>query len=114
VIGSGHGWTARGYVGPYGLCFSYNNGDSCTLVAPKRGAFDAYEVTTATPAVDMGLAAPGVIRIVFKLPGGKTELARLVTIGGQKFYSVILPPNDVNPDYSWIAYYANGTKVPGG
>jgi hypothetical protein len=110
VIGSGHGWTARGYVGPYGLCFVYQQSDACSLAAPKRGIAVDFQSINGSPPLAMGVTAPGVVRVTAKL-AGKTTQVHLVKIGGQKFFSIVTPAWDSN--FSWTAYYANGTKVTG-
>jgi hypothetical protein len=113
VIGSGRGWKARAYVGPWGLCVSYS-GFNCVVSAPKRGAVGIYELVNASPPVAMGAVAPGVVRLVFDLPHGKTARADLKKIGGQTFYAAVVSPVNVNnPTLWWTAYYANGTTVRG-
>ena len=111
AIGSGQGWAAHGYVGPYGLCFVSAGeyaGESCIVTAPRRGAFVAFTVSGEISAVYMGVTAKGVVRLVATLPGGKTRQVRLVTVGGQKFFSLMTDTN-----FTLTAYYANGTSVAG-
>ena len=113
----GKAWSARAYLGPWGVCVVGQ--------APGSGASSCEEITSVSrlgtsmmfwtggvPAVAAGSAAPSVVRIAVTSPDGKTTQVRPVTVGGARFFAF---PFGKGPEHwKWAAYDGSGHVVSSG
>ena len=121
LIGSGtvqgKAWSATAYLGPWGTCIAL--ADSAR---PGAGCFQsaagvAGVVTLnqdsldpgSTPEIAGGVAPASAARVVVTQPDGTAVRVRLVTVGDEKLFALVLRPG-AKP-LRWIAYNSSGKVV---
>ena len=112
LIGSGAGWSAAAYLGPWGICFEVSRGGitsgSCVPTTSILGTGE-MAWTGGSPGVAGGtLLASAAWVIVNQADGTRTKVWP-VTVGGQKFFAFQTSGGTKPP--SWTAYDSSGAVV---
>jgi len=112
LIGSGAGWSAAAYLGPWGICFEVSRGGitsgSCVPTTSILGTGE-MAWTGGSPGVAGGtLSASAAWVIVNQADGTRTKVWP-VTVGGQKFFAFQTSGGTKPP--SWTAYDSSGAVV---
>jgi hypothetical protein len=113
LIGSGtvrgKAWSATAYLGPWGTCIALFGG-----AGPGGGCFPSTPAATGvvtlnqgtSPEIAGGVAPASAARVVVTQPDGTTTQVRLVTVGGEKVFALVLRPG-ARP-LGWTAYDSSG------
>jgi len=114
LIGSGtvHGkaWSATAYLGPWGSCIvlAGASGGGCFPSAPSLTAAIALN-QGASPEIAGGVAPASAARVVVTQPDGTRTQVRLVTVGSEKLFAVVLRPGTTPP--GCMAYDSSGRVI---
>lgn len=108
----GHAWSARAYLGPWGICFLVA-GDSpvtrsCIPAVSTLGTSVLFR-SGVDPNVAGGTASASVARLVVHRSDGVTVQVRPVRIGQQKFF--VFPMRNGDKALTWKAYDSSGRLV---
>jgi len=112
VIGSGANWTAKAYIGPWGICLSGSAGDSTCFTPSGALTTGVLAISGGDKQVVFGSATPQVARMVFTLPHGQAVTVRPVTVGGYRFIAFSAPAD--KSGMTWTAYDDTGKVVATG
>jgi hypothetical protein len=108
----GKAWSATAYLGPWGTCITLAGG-----AGPGGGCFQSGPSLTgavtlnqgATPEIAGGVAPASAARVVVTQPDGTRTQVRLVTVGSEKLFALVLRPG-AKP-LGWTAYDGSGTVI---
>ena len=109
---SGRQWSVRGYIGPWGSCFT-SPAVQMDLCNTRSGPLPAGTVLTRLVTAHSGQMSLSVLQVEPKVSyllvaraGGSAVRLRPEVLAGQKY--CVLPYDDQNNDVSWTAYSADG------
>ena len=105
-------WSATAYQGPWGVCIGVAGLQPPELacVAAVPGPVMVLDLGQGgTPGIEGGIASASVARVVVTQPDGSTLQARLVAVGGRKFFAFALRAG-AKP-LRWVAYDQSGQVV---
>jgi len=108
----GTAWSATAYLGPWGICIPIINPQPAEMACVPSVPAPAVVLDLdqgGTPEIAGGIAAASVARVVVTQPDGSTAAARLVTVGGHKFFAFVVRPG-ARP-LRWVAYDSAGKVV---
>jgi hypothetical protein len=113
----GSAWSARVYLGPWGICLTGQAGgtevSNCLETTSATGLGTSVSFWTAgNSAVAVGIAGQPVTRVVVTSPDGKTTLVRPVTVGGGRFFAFPFGPGP--KPWKWTAYDGSGHAIASG
>jgi hypothetical protein len=120
-VGSGSylgvAWSARVYLGPWGICLTAQGGgvqaSTCmeTMSATGLGT-EVIFWTAGAPPVAVGTTDRPVTRVVVTSPDGKTMQVRPVAVGGGTFFA--FPFGKGPKPWKWAAYDGSGHAIASG
>ena len=108
----GQAWSAIAYQGPWGICIAVAGLQSPQLdcVPAVPGPVMVLDLGQGgTPEIEGGIASASVTRVVVTQPDGSTLQARLVAVGGRKFFAFAVRAG-AKP-LRWVAYDQSGQVV---
>jgi hypothetical protein len=111
----GTSWSARAYLGPWGACFTSAAVvmDICRASASALRAGQLVATMVSSHAGHLNLTAvevaPAVNHLIVTTARGRTFVVTPVAVG--KWRYCIVPAYDHDPDISWTAYGASGTRL---
>jgi len=108
----GKAWSATAHLGPWGTCITLG-GDAGTGGGCFPSASSLIGAVTlnqgATAEIAGGVAPASAARVVITQPDGTHTQVRLVTIGGEKLFAVVLRPGTKPPGCT--AYDSSGRVI---
>ncbi len=114
----GKAWSAKAYVGPWGICLTAQaaggpGGSSCLEAATTATLGTGVMFWTGgTTAVAYGTAGSSVARVAVTSPAGQTMQVRPVTVGDARLFAFPFGPGP--KPWKWTAYDASGRAVTSG